>query len=121
MDPGSREAGISITARGRNSVDAAVTEQMGDKAIAGKDLCERGIADAETTGIGAEGRHHSAHSVTGEAAALHRAAARGDAGLGMQMAGDLAMRAGRLMSEGDGPIATSSATVPPRSRGSMGS
>src|SRR4029079_8967927 len=101
MDPGSHEAGISITARGRNGVDAAVTEQMGDKAIAGKDLCERGIADAETAGIGAEGGHHGAHPVTGETAAFHRAAACGDTRLRMQMTGDLAAHTGRLMAEGD--------------------
>src|SRR3954463_7508542 len=74
---------------------------MRDKTVLWKDLCKRRVADAEAAGIGAEGGHHGAHPVAGEAAALHRTAARGDASLGMKMAGDLAARAGRFVAEGD--------------------
>src|SRR5262245_731878 len=95
------DAGISRTARGCNGVDPAVAEQMGHKAIRRKDFCEGGVADAEAASVSAEGGHHGADPVTGEAAALHRTAARGDARLGMQMAGDLAARAARLVAEGD--------------------
>src|SRR6478609_11449478 len=80
---------------------AAVAEQVRDKTVLWKYFCKRNIADAEAAGIGAEGGHHGALAVAGETAALHRAAARGDAGLGMKMAGDLAARAGRLVAEGD--------------------
>lgn len=82
-------------------MDAAVAEEMGDEAVLRKDPGEGSVADAEAAGIGAEGRHHGTHPVTGETAALHRATARGDARLRMQVAGDLALRAGRLVAEGD--------------------
>ena len=68
-------------------MDAAVAEEMGDEAVLRKDPGEGSVADAEAAGIGAEGRHHGTHPVTGETAALHRATARGDARLRMQVAG----------------------------------
>lgn len=82
-------------------MDAAVAEQMGDEAVSRKDLRKCDVADAEAAGIGAERRHHRSHPVGGEAAALHRSATRGDACLGMEMAGDLAARTGRLVTESD--------------------
>ena len=68
-----------------------------------EDFRERRIADAQAAGIGAERRHHGALAVAGKTAPLHRAAAGRDARLGMQMAGDFARRAGRLVAERDRP------------------
>src|SRR5690606_8940557 len=50
-----------------------------------------------------EGRHHQPEAATGEAAPAHRPGAAGDAGGGMEMAGDLALcRAfGRLAAENE--------------------
>ena len=64
---------------------------------------ERGVANAEAAGIGAERRHHRALAVAGETSPLHRTAAAADPRLGMQMAGDLAGRAGRLMAKRNRP------------------
>ena len=64
-----------------------------------KDFRESHIADAQAAGIGAERRHHRALAVAGKASPLHRAAARGDARLGMQMAGDFTHSPCRLMAE----------------------
>src|SRR5215831_17638523 len=63
--------------------------------------CEGDVADAEASRIGAERRHHGALAVTGKAAALGDAGAGGDAGFRVQIAGDLAERTGRLVTEGD--------------------
>src|SRR5258708_10487257 len=66
-----------------------------------ENLCERRVANAEASGIGAEGRHHSALAIAGKTAPLHRAAARAHPGLGMQMSGDFTRRTGRLMTKRD--------------------
>ena len=64
-------------------------------------FCERRVADAQAAGIGAERRHHRALAVAGKTAPLHRTAAGRDPRLGMQMAGDFAGRAGRLVAKHD--------------------
>src|SRR5206468_3895757 len=51
--------------------------------------------------VGAERGHHGALAVTGKAAALGDAGAGRDTGFWVQMAGDLAVGAGRLVAEGD--------------------
>src|SRR5262245_40733199 len=63
--------------------------------------CEGDVADAQASRVGAERRHYGALAVAGKATALGDAGTGGDAGLGVQMAGDLAERAGRLMAKGD--------------------
>ena len=81
---------------------AAVAEHMGNEAEGLEDSGEGRIANAEAASIGAESRHHRAGAVSCKAAALDGTAARRDPGLRMQMAGDLAMGAGRLVAERDG-------------------
>jgi hypothetical protein len=80
-------------------VQPVVAEHMGREPQRRKYLRKRRIADAEAPGVGAERRHHHALAVRGEAAPLHRAAARRHPGLGMQMTGDLAVGSGRLVTE----------------------
>ena len=66
-----------------------------------KTLLEGAVADAQAPRIGAERRHHSAFAVSRKAAPLHGAPAGRHARLGMQVARDLAGRAGRLVPERD--------------------
>src|SRR3954470_19606083 len=81
----------------------AVAEHVRDEPRRLEYFLKRRIADAQASGIGAECRHHRANTVAGEASALHRTSAPGHARLRMQMAGDFAGRAGRLMAKYDPP------------------
>ena len=94
------EGGL-VAARGRDRVHAVVAEHMRHEARRLEYLFERGVANAQAPGIGAERRHHRAHPVAGKTSPLHRASARGDARLRMQMSGDFADGAGRLMAKHD--------------------
>ena len=80
-----------------------VAEHMGDEGERPEYPRERRVADAQAPGIGAERRHHRALAVRGKAAPLHGAPAGGDARFRMQMAGDLADGAARLMAERERP------------------
>ena len=82
-------------------MEAVIAEHVGDQGVEPEQPGEGGVENVETARVGAERRHHHTHPVAGETAALDTAAAAADAGLGMQMAGDLAGRAGRLVAEGD--------------------
>src|SRR5207248_11410634 len=93
------EADGSITPRGGDGVHAVVAEHVGHKARRSEYPCKRHVANAETTGIGAERRHHGALAVASKTAPFHRAAARWHAGLGMQMAGDFTGRSRGLMAK----------------------
>ena len=63
--------------------------------------CKCRVADVQAAGIGAKCRHHRALAVTGETAPFHRATARRHPRFRMQMAGDFARCAGRLMAKRD--------------------
>src|SRR6185437_11999992 len=76
----------SITPRRGDGVQAAVAEHMRHEAKRAEYSRECDVADAQAPGIGAERRHHRALAVAGKAASFHRAAAGGDARLGVQMA-----------------------------------
>src|SRR5712675_2099430 len=80
----------SITPRGGDGVQPDIAEHMRHEARRLEYFRERRIADAETTGIGAERRHHGALAVAGEASPLHRTPARRHPRFGMQMSGDFA-------------------------------
>ncbi len=67
-----------------------------------KHIGESTAAHVEASGIGAEGRHYQPLSVAREAAPTHAAAAHADARHRMQVPGDLAGGAGRLMTECQG-------------------
>ena len=62
---------------------------------------KRRVANAQAAGIGAERRHHGALAVAGKTAPLHRTPAGRDARLRMQMSGDFADSAGRLVTKRD--------------------
>ena len=70
-------------------MDAVAAEHEGAGA-AGEQAGDRGIADIEPAGIGAEGRQDQPPHVRDEAAAADAPAAHGGAELRMEMAGDLA-------------------------------
>src|SRR3954468_4623699 len=98
-----------------------VAEHMRHETQGLEDLGEGVVANAQAAGIGAERRHYRALAIAGKASPLHGTSARGDARLRMQMSGDFAGRAGRLVRNTIAPTATSVATTPPMSRGSAGS
>ena len=91
----------SVTPRRDNRVQPVVAEHVRDEIRRAENFRERFVADAQAPGVGAEGRHHGALAVSGKAAPLGGAAAGGDAGFGMQVAGDLAVGARRLVAERD--------------------
>src|SRR3954464_11161156 len=78
-----------------------VAEHMRHETQGLEDLGEGVVANAQASGISAERRHYRALAIAGKAPPLHRASARGDARLRMQMSGDFAGRAGRLMAKHD--------------------
>src|SRR5262245_57252967 len=90
-----------ITPRRDDGVQPVVAEHMRGKIGRAEDFRERNVADAQASRVGAERRHHGALAVTGKAAALGDAGAGGDAGFRVQMAGDLAVGATRLVAKGD--------------------
>src|SRR5215471_3337627 len=90
-----------VTPRGDDDVQSVVAEHMRGEIGRAEDFRERNVTDAQASRIGAERRHHGALAVTGKAAALGDAGAGGDTGFGVQMTGDLAVGATRLVAEGD--------------------
>src|SRR4051812_20647531 len=98
-----REPDTSVAARGRDRVHPVVAEHMRHEAHGLEYFGEGVVANVQSASVGAERRHHGAHPVAGETSPLHRASARGDARLWMQMSGDFAGRAGRLMAKHDSP------------------
>ena len=63
----------------RDGVEPAVAQHMRGEGERAEHVGEGAVADVEAAGIGAEGRHHHALAVGGEAAAADRAAALRDA------------------------------------------
>src|SRR5260370_21052108 len=90
-----------MAARGDDGVQSVVAEQMRHKLERLEDFFKRGVADAQAAGVGAEGRHYGALTVTGKAAPLHRATAPRYPRFRMQMTGDFARSPGRLVTKRD--------------------
>src|SRR5579871_4839949 len=93
----------SIAPRGCDRVHAVVAEHMRREIRRAEDFREGLIANAQPTGIGAEGGHDGALAVTGKAPPLHRTSARRHTRLGMKMARDFTGSTGRLVTESDRP------------------
>ena len=78
-----------ITPRRGNRVQFAIADHMRHEARRLEYLCECRVADAQTAGLGAEGRHHRALAVASKAPTFHRTPACRYPRLGMQMPRDL--------------------------------
>src|SRR5258705_12993566 len=89
----------SVAARCGNRVQPGVAEHMRHEAERLEYFRERRVANAQTSGIGTERRHHRALAIARKTPPLHRTSASGDARLRMQMTGDFARRTGRLVTE----------------------
>src|SRR4029077_2289641 len=90
---------ISITPRADDGVHLAVAENVRSEIRRAEDFGEGDIANAEATGVGADGRHHRALAIGGKAPALGGPASGGDAVSRVQEAGDLPEGTRRFMAE----------------------
>ena len=97
----SAETQESITPRRGDHVQPGIAEHMRHKVGVAKDLRKRVVANAQTPGIGAEGRHHEPLAVAGKTTPLHPSRPRGHPRLGVKMSGDFARLSRRLVAEHD--------------------